>query len=95
MISIAYELNGDEGDDDIIRIAKKCGYTAINRTELKEWVRYDLIKNKVGAPSKKPTDFQKKITALKANGMSMESIAESLKISRASLYNYIKSDEEK
>ena len=95
MISIAYELNGDEGDDDIIRIAKKCGYNAINRTELKEWVRYDLVKNKVGAPSKKPIDLKEQITDLKAKGMTMDLIAESLKISRSSLYNYIKSEEKK
>lgn len=92
MISIAYKVGGTEGEEDIERIAKKSGYTAVKCEGGKGWVVYDLQKNKVGGRSKKVPKEQ--IEKMKGEGLSMKQIAVELNISRASLYNYVKSYKE-
>ena len=59
MLKIALNKNGPETEKDILRFAKKSGYTAKKVDENTVWITYDLTKNKVGAPSKKiPKDIE-------------------------------------
>lgn len=87
-----YRTKDDPNDDEVMRIAKKSGYTAVAYGETKSCIVYDLIKNKVGGQSKKVPREQ--IEKMKAKGLSMKQIAVELNISRASLYNYVKSYKE-
>ena len=87
-----YRTKDDPNEDEVMRIAKKSGYSAIAYGETKSCIVYDLIKNKVGGQSKKVP--REKIEEMRAKGLSMRQIASELNISRASLYNYIKSYKE-
>lgn len=87
-----YRTKDDPNENEVMRIAKKSGYTAVAYGETKNCIVYDLIKNKVGGQSKKVPKEQ--IEEMKAKGLSMKQIASDLNISRASLYNYIKSYKE-
>lgn len=90
MIKIAYDKKGENGEKDILRIAKKSGYKAIKTDENKVWITYDLIKLKAGAPSKKHPKSKELIAEMKKKGMPVKDIAKVLGVSRATVYNYLK-----
>lgn len=94
MIKMAFDNSGPETEEDIMRIAKKGGYTAVKVDENKVWVTYDLVKNRVGAPSKRTPGIKEKIIEMRVQGKTIKAISQELGVGRSSVYNYL-NDKEK